>query len=121
MNYMRTGMLLAALMALFGVVGFLLGGQGGMAIALVIGLMTNLFAYWNSDRMALAAHNAQEVDERSAPELYGMVRDLAARANMPMPRVYLIDDPQPKCLRHGPQPAECGGRGYDRHSQHAHL
>jgi heat shock protein HtpX len=104
MNYMRTAILLAGMTALFGVVGFLLGGQAGMMIALAIGLMTNLFSYWNSDRMALAAHNAQEVDERTAPELYGMVRDLAARANMPMPRVYLIDDPQPNAFATGRNP-----------------
>ncbi|MGL4727994.1 MAG: zinc metalloprotease HtpX [Bosea sp. (in: a-proteobacteria)] len=104
MNYMRTAILLAGLMGLFGVVGFLLGGQAGMMIALAIGLMTNLFSYWNSDRMALAAHNAQEVDERTAPELYGMVRDLASRANMPMPRVYLIDDAQPNAFATGRNP-----------------
>jgi heat shock protein HtpX len=104
MNYMRTGMLLAGLMALFGVVGFLLGGQAGMMIALGLGLATNLFSYWNSDRLALAAHNAQEVDERSAPELYGMVRDLAQRAGLPMPRVYLIDDPQPNAFATGRNP-----------------
>ena len=104
MNHMRTGMLLAALMALFGVVGFLLGGQVGMVIALGIGLATNLYSYWNSDRLALAAHDAQEVDERSAPELYGMVRDLAARAGLPMPRVYLIEDAQPNAFATGRNP-----------------
>ena len=86
MNYVRTGMLMAALTALFGAVGYLLAGAGGMMIALGIAVATNLFSYWNSDKLALAAHNAEEVDERRAPELYGMVRDLAARANMPMPR-----------------------------------
>jgi heat shock protein HtpX len=66
-------------------VGFALGGEGGMVMALGFAAVTNLFAYWNSDRLALAAHGAQEVDERTAPELVGMVRALAARAGLPMP------------------------------------
>jgi heat shock protein HtpX len=97
-------MLMAGLTALFAVVGYLLGGPGGMLVALAIAAATNLFSYWNSDRLALAAHNAQEVDEASAPELYGMVRDLAARANMPMPRVYLIQEDQPNAFATGRNP-----------------
>lgn len=104
MNYVRTGMLMAALTALFGAVGYLLAGTGGMLIALGIAVATNLFSYWNSDKLALAAHNAEEVDERSAPELYGMVRDLAARANLPMPRVYLIHEDQPNAFATGRNP-----------------
>ncbi|MDR6873450.1 heat shock protein HtpX [Bosea sp. BE125] len=104
MNYVRTFMLMAGLTALFAVVGYLLGGPGGMLVALAIAAATNLFSYWNSDRLALAAHNAQEVDEASAPELYGMVRDLAARANMPMPRVYLIQEDQPNAFATGRNP-----------------
>jgi len=104
MNYVRTFMLMAGLTALFGVVGYLLGGAGGMLIALAIAAATNLFSYWNSDRLALAAHNAQEVDATTAPELYGMVRDLAARANMPMPRVYLIQEDQPNAFATGRNP-----------------
>lgn len=104
MNYFRTGILMAGLTALFGGVGYLLGGAGGALIALAIAAATNLFSYWNSDKLALAAHNAQEVDERSAPELYGMVRDLAARANMPMPRVYLIHEDQPNAFATGRNP-----------------
>lgn len=104
MNYVRTGMLMAGLTALFGAVGYLLGGGSGMLMALGFAAVTNLFSYWNSDRLALAAHNAHEVDERSAPELYGMVRDLAARANMPMPRVYLIDEDQPNAFATGRNP-----------------
>ena len=104
MNYVRTGMLMAALTALFGAVGYLLGGAGGAMVALVIAAATNLFSYWNSDKLALRAHNAHEVDERSAPELYGMVRDLAARANLPMPRVYLIDEDQPNAFATGRNP-----------------
>ena len=104
MNYVRTFMLMAGLTALFGAVGYLLGGSGGMLIALAIAAATNLYSYWNSDKLALAAYNAQEVDERSAPELYGMVRDLAARANMPMPRVYLIEEDQPNAFATGRNP-----------------
>ncbi len=104
MNYFRTGILMAGLTALFGAVGYLLGGAGGALVALAIAAATNLFSYWNSDKLALAAHNAQEVDERSAPELYGMVRDLAARANMPMPRVYLIHEDQPNAFATGRNP-----------------
>ncbi|WNJ90807.1 zinc metalloprotease HtpX [Bosea sp. 685] len=104
MNYVRTFMLMAGLTALFAVVGYLLGGPGGMLVALAVAAATNLFSYWNSDRLALAAHNAQEVDEASAPELYGMVRDLAARADMPMPRVYLIQEDQPNAFATGRNP-----------------
>jgi heat shock protein HtpX len=104
MNYVRTGILMAGLTALFGAVGYLLAGTGGMLIALGIAVATNLYSYWNSDRLALSAHNAHEVDERTAPELYGMVRDLAARANLPMPRVYLIDEDQPNAFATGRNP-----------------
>ncbi|WP_262298798.1 zinc metalloprotease HtpX [Microvirga sesbaniae] len=104
MNTVKTGMLLAGLMALFGVVGYFLGGGTGMMIALGLGLATNLFAYWNSDRLALAAHHAVEVDERTAPELVHMVRGLAQRAGLPMPRVYLIDNPQPNAFATGRNP-----------------
>ena len=83
MNTVKTGMLLAGLMALFGVVGYFLGGGTGMMIALGLGLATNVFAYWNSDRLALAAHHAVEVDERTAPELVHMVRDLASGPGCP--------------------------------------
>ena len=104
MNYVKTAMLLAALTALFGVVGYLLGGPNGMLIALGIAVVTNLFAYWNSDKLALSAHGAVEVDESTAPELVGMVRQLSERAGLPMPRVYLIDNPQPNAFATGRNP-----------------
>jgi heat shock protein HtpX len=104
MNTVKTGMLLAALTALFGAVGYMLGGTTGMMIALGLAVATNLFAYWNSDRLALNAHNAVEVDERTAPELVRMVRDLSQRAGLPMPRVYLIDNPQPNAFATGRNP-----------------
>lgn len=105
MNYMRTAILLAGMTALFGVVGLLLGGQAGMLVALLIAAGMNLYSYWNSDRLALAAHNAQEVDDTTAPELVGMVRQLAQRANMPMPRVYIIHEAQPNAFATGRNPS----------------
>ena len=104
MNTVKTAMLLAALTALFGVIGYLLGGPNGMMIALGLAVVTNLFAYWNSDRLALSAHGAVEVDDRTAPELVGMVRSLSQRAGLPMPRVYVIDNPQPNAFATGRNP-----------------
>lgn len=104
MNYLKTGLLLAALTALFGVVGLMLGGESGMLIALAFAAATNVFAYWNSDKLALRAHGAREVDDRTAPELVAMVRELAARADLPMPRVYVIDNPQPNAFATGRNP-----------------
>jgi len=104
MNTVKTGMLLAALTALFGVVGYLLGGGSGMLIALGLAVATNLYAYWNSDRLALSAHHAVEVDERTAPDLVRMVRELAQRAELPMPRVYVIENPQPNAFATGRNP-----------------
>jgi len=104
MNLVRTAMLLAFMTALFMGVGFLIGGQSGMLIAFVIAAGMNLFSYWNSDKMVLRMHNAREVDERSAPDFYRMVRDLAARAELPMPKVYIIDEAQPNAFATGRNP-----------------
>ncbi|MCO6391416.1 zinc metalloprotease HtpX [Aliihoeflea aestuarii] len=104
MNIMRTGMLLAFMTALFMGVGYLIGGSGGMMIAFFVAAAMNLFSYWNSDKMVLRMHNAVEVDERTAPEYYGMVRDLAARAELPMPKVYLIREDQPNAFATGRNP-----------------
>ncbi|MEZ5652668.1 MAG: zinc metalloprotease HtpX [Burkholderiaceae bacterium] len=103
-NWMKTGMLMAAIMALFGVVGASIGGQQGMVIALGFGLISNFFAYWFSDKMVLRMYNAQEVDDTSAPQFYAMVRDLAERAQLPMPRVYLIDERAPNAFATGRNP-----------------
>ena len=103
-NWVKTAMLMAAIMALFGIVGGLLGGQQGMLMALVFGGAMNVFSYWFSDKMVLKMYNAQEVDETSAPQFYGMVRDLAQRANLPMPRVYIIDEAQPNAFATGRNP-----------------
>lgn len=104
MNYFKTALLLAAMTALFMGVGFLIGGESGMMIALVIAAAMNLFSYWNADKLVLRMHHAIEVDERQAPEFHAIVRGLAARAGLPMPRVYLIDNPQPNAFATGRNP-----------------
>ncbi len=104
MNYFRTALLLAALTGFFLVVGYLLGGEGGLVIALVVALGMNVFAYWNSDKMVLRMSNAQEIGPQQAPELYGIVHDLAQRAGLPMPRVYVIDEDQPNAFATGRDP-----------------
>ena len=103
-NWLKTSLLMAAIVALFGTVGALLGGAQGMVLALLLGGAMNLWAYWFSDKMVLRLYNAQEVDETSAPGLYRMVRELADRAGIPMPRVYLIDEDQPNAFATGRNP-----------------
>ena len=104
MNIVRTAMLLAFMTALFMGVGLLVGGKGGMMIALVVAVAMNFFSYWNSDRMVLSMYGAQEVDERTAPEYYGIVRDLAKNAGLPMPRVYVLNSEQPNAFATGRNP-----------------
>lgn len=104
MNTMKTALLLAALTGLFGAVGFLIGGEGGMLIALGLAAAMNLFAYWNSDRMVLSMYGAREVDAQTAPEFYGLVAELAQRAQLPMPRVYVMDNDQPNAFATGRNP-----------------
>jgi heat shock protein HtpX len=104
MNYFRTAILLAGLTALFMGVGYLIGGQSGALIALVVAASMNFVAYWNADRLVLSMHGAQEVDARTAPELYQMVVELAGRAGLPMPRIYLMDNPQPNAFATGRNP-----------------
>ena len=94
-NWVKTSLLMAAIVALFGAIGAMVGGQTGMLLALLFGGAMNVFAYWYSDKMVLKMYQASEVDETSAPQFYGMVRELAQRAGLPMPRVYLIDEAQP--------------------------
>jgi heat shock protein HtpX len=103
-NWLKTSLLMAAIVALFGAVGAMLGGAQGMLLALLVGGAMNLWAYWFSDRMVLRMYNAQEVDETSAPGLYRMVRELAGRAGIPMPRVYVIDEDQPNAFATGRNP-----------------
>ncbi|WP_062120098.1 zinc metalloprotease HtpX [Sphingobium sp. MI1205] len=97
-------MLLSALTALFMALGYTLGGSGGAFIALLVAAGMNLFTFWNADKIVLSMHNAREVDAQSAPEYYGLVRDLAQRARLPMPRVYLIDEPHPNAFATGRDP-----------------
>ena len=104
MSGLKTVMLLSAMTALFMALGYTLGGSGGAMIALVVAAGMNLFTFWNADKIVLSMHNAQEVDARSAPEYYGLVRDLAQRAGLPMPRVYLIDQPHPNAFATGRNP-----------------
>ena len=103
-NWIKTAMLMAAIMALFGIVGGMIGGQSGMLLALMFGGAMNVFSYWFSDRLVLKMYNAQEVDETSAPQFYTMVRELAHQANLPMPRVYLIQEDQPDAFATGRNP-----------------
>ncbi len=103
MNF-RTMLLLAALTALFMAIGYAIGRGPGMTIAFCIAAATNVFAYWNSDKMVLAQQGAEEVDEARAPELYSIVRQLAANANLPMPRVYIIQSEQPNAFATGRNP-----------------
>ncbi len=104
MNYLRTAILLAGLTGLFMAVGYLIGGGSGAVIALVVAAATNLFSYWNADKIVLAMHDAREVDEGEAPELVAIVRGLAQRAGLPMPRVYLMDSAQPNAFATGRNP-----------------
>jgi len=104
MPYIRTVLLLAALTGIFLVVGDLIAGRQGMIIAFLFALAMNLFAYWNSDRMVLSMYGAREVDEASAPQLYALVRDLAQRAGLPMPKIYMIDNDQPNAFATGRDP-----------------
>jgi heat shock protein HtpX len=104
MNYLKTSLLLAAMTGLFLAIGFMLGGTAGMLIALAVALAMNAFAYWNSDRVVLSMYGAREVDSRTAPALYGTVEQLAQRAGLPMPRVYIIENDQPNAFATGRDP-----------------
>jgi len=103
-NLFRTGILMAVLTAIFLAAGYLIGGQSGMVIAFLFALGTNLFAYWNSDRAVLSMYGAQEVDETTAPDLVHLVRVLSENAGLPMPRVYIADNPQPNAFATGRSP-----------------
>ncbi len=115
MNYVKTAMLLALLTAIFVALGAAIGGQSGMVIAFVFALAMNAFSYWNSDKVVLRMYGAHEVDRSSAPELYGVVEELARNAGLPMPRVYIMDNPQPNAFATGRNPehaAVCASTGF---------
>lgn len=103
-NWMKTAILMAGITALFVVAGGALGGQQGMVLALGVALASNVFAYWFSDRMVLRMYGAREVDATTAPQFHGMVAELARRAGLPMPRVYLIDEDAPNAFATGRDP-----------------
>jgi heat shock protein HtpX len=103
-NWLKTSILMAGIVVLFGTVGAALGGAGGMLIALAIAAAMNVYAYWFSDTAVLKMYNAQEVDESSAPQFYRMVRELAQNAQLPMPKVYIIDEAQPNAFATGRDP-----------------
>ncbi len=103
-NWLKTTILMAAIVALFGTIGLMLGGLTGMLLALAFAAAMNVWAYWNSADMVLRMYNAQEVDESSAPHFYRMIRDLAQHAGLPMPRVYIIDEAQPNAFATGRNP-----------------
>lgn len=105
MSYLRTAILLAGLTALFMGVGYLIGGWSGLVIAFFIAAAMNAFTYWNADQLVLSMHGAQEVDEHTAPELVHIVAELANRASLPMPRVYVMDNPQPNAFATGRNPS----------------
>ncbi len=103
-NLVKTAILMAAITGLFIAVGALLGGQEGMVMALIFAIGMNFFSYWFSDKLVLKMTNAQEVDEGSAPQFYEMIRELANKANLPMPRVYLIEEDSPNAFATGRNP-----------------
>jgi len=104
MNTFRTGLLMAAITGLFLVVGFLIGGEAGMFIAFLFAAGTNLIAYWNSDKALLSMYGARPVDESSAPDLVHLVRRLSSAAGLPMPKVYIVENPQPNAFATGRSP-----------------
>ena len=114
MNYAKTALLLAALTAIFVAMGAAVGGQSGLVIAFIIALVMNVVSLWKSDTMVLRMFKAQEVSEQSAPEFYSVVRELARRAGLPMPRVYIMNNPQPNAFATGRSPshaAVCASTG----------
>jgi heat shock protein HtpX len=103
-NWMKTAILMAGIVALFGAIGAAIGGQKGMLLALGFAVVSNFFAYWFSDKMVLRMYDAKEVDETSAPQFYRMIAQLAQRAGLPMPRVYLIEEDAPNAFATGRNP-----------------
>lgn len=108
MGFTRTAILLAAMTGLFMAIGFLVGGEAGMALAFVVALGMNGFAFWKSGDMVLRMHGARQVDESSAPDYVRIVRRLARNADLPMPRTFIIDSPQPNAFATGRNPENAG-------------
>ena len=104
MNTLRTGLLLAAMTGLFMAAGYLLGREQGMVLAFALAAGMNFLAYWNADKLVLRMHGARPVEKQEAPEFHDIVADLAQRAGLPMPRLYIMDNPQPNAFATGRNP-----------------
>lgn len=104
MNTLKTVFLMTVMMILFLLVGYYLGGSTGMTIAFIFALMMNFGSYWFSDRVVLSMYRAKEVTNETAPKFYTLVEKLAANANLPMPKVYIINDPTPNAFATGRNP-----------------
>lgn len=103
-NFLRTSVLLAGLTALFMAVGYFIGGTGGMLIAFGFAVATNVFSYWNSDKMVLSMQGAKSVSATGAPELHRMVEGLSRNAGIPTPKIYIIETEQPNAFATGRNP-----------------
>jgi heat shock protein HtpX len=101
MNTLKTGLLLGALTGLLMLIGGLFGGQNGVVLAFIFAMILNFGSYWFSDRIVLSMYHAQPVTESEVPELYNMVRQLALKASLPMPRVYVIPEDTPNAFATG--------------------
>ena len=104
MNIFKTGMLMAGMTALFMGIGFLMGREQGMLLALVFAAGMNLFTYWNADKMVLRMNGARQVSESESPEFHRMIARLSQNAGLPMPKVYIMDNPQPNAFATGRNP-----------------
>lgn len=114
MNFARTALLLAMMTGIFVTMGYLVGGPQGMVLAFGAALVMNMISFWSSDTIVLKMHGAEEVDQNSAPEYYGLVAELAGRAGLPMPRVCIMHNPQPNAFATGRSPshsAVCASTG----------
>ena len=103
-NMIRTTLLLAGLTGILLLIGGFLGGRGGMLIALILSVLMNFGSYWYSDKLVLKMYKARELSETESPELFGMVQNLAAKAGLPMPRLYVVDNPMPNAFATGRDP-----------------
>jgi heat shock protein HtpX len=124
MNYVRTAILLAGLTALFMGCGYLIGGQSGMVFAFILAAGMNFFAYWSSDKVVLRMYGARQIGPNEAPAFYGIVEQLADKAGLPMPRVYIIENDQPNAFATGRNPenaAVAATTGLLRHLSHEEI
>jgi heat shock protein HtpX len=104
MGYLKTTILMAGMTALFMLIGGMIGGKGGMMIAFLIAGGMNIFSWWNSDKLVLRYYGAKQVDQSTAPDLYNMVVQMAENADMPIPKVYIIENDQPNAFATGRNP-----------------